>query len=605
MNRLRAALAVLLPALAAASLAVVAPAAAQDTDAGTRAHGVAMHGAPKYGDGFAHLDYANPDAPKGGTLTQAVVGSFDSLNPFVIKGRTAALVRDYHFPSLMARVWDEPFSLYGYVAESIEMPEDRSWVAFRLNPEARWHDGTPITVDDVIYTIETLREVGLPGYRRNYGRIETITRLGEDGVRFELSDEADRETPLIIALAPVVPKAWYEANDIEAASLDVPLGGGPYRIAEVDPGRRIAYERVADWWAADLPAFRGLYNFDRMVFDYYRDQSVALEAFKSGEATLRREFSADRWATDYAFPAADSGDVTLATLPHDRPSGMRAFVFNTRRAVFADRRVRAALIHALDFEWINRSLLHGQYARIDSVFANSDLAPAGVAEGRERALLEAGRNAVPQEVFGEPWQPPVSDGSGRNRTNLAAARDLLAEAGWTVTDGRLVDADGAPLTFEILLGDAADERVAIAYADALRRLGIEATLRTVDSAQYQGRLDTFDFDMILYRWIVTLSPGAEQDLYWGSRSAKTEGSRNYAGVADPAVDALIAEVADARDREGLVAATRALDRVLMSGRYFVPLYYLDEDYWAWWGDIRRVDYDPIYGSVLESWWIEE
>ncbi|MEQ8968271.1 MAG: extracellular solute-binding protein [Azospirillaceae bacterium] len=600
----RLVLAGLIAVLFAASPFAGAPARAQDTGAGRTSHGVAMHGEPKYPAGFAHLDYANPDAPKGGTLTQAMTGSFDSLNPFIVKGRTAALVRDYHFPSLMARVWDEPFSLYGYVAESIEMPEDRSWVAFRLNPDARWHDGTPITVDDVIYTVETLRETGLPGYRRNYGRIETITRLGETGVRFELSDEADRETPLIIALMPVIPKAWYEAHPIEEASLDVPLGGGPYRIAEVDPGRRIAYERVEDWWAADLPVFRGQYNFDRMVFDYYRDQSVALEAFKSGEATLRREFSADSWATDYAFPAVDAGEVTLATLPHDRPSGMRAFVFNTRRAIFDDRRVREALIQVLDFDWINRNLLHGQYERIGSVFANSELAPVGVPDGRERDLLEAHRGAVPGEVFGEPWQPPASDGSGRNRAAFGKARDLLAAAGWTIEDGRLVDGDGKPFAFEILLGDAGDERVAIAYADALRRLGIDVTLRTVDSAQYQGRLDSFDFDMILYRWIVTLSPGAEQDLYWGSRSAKTQGSRNYAGITDPVVDALIAEVADARDREGLVAATRALDRVLMSGRYFVPLYYLDEDYWAWWGDLGRVDYDPVYGSVLESWWME-
>jgi len=606
------------PALLAGALAVAAaaptalaqptivdepsPERVVETQSVPAVHGLAMHGDLKYPPGFESLDYANPDAPEGGTLTQAVTGSFDSLNPFIVKGRTAALVRDYHFASLMQRVWDEPFSLYGYVAESVRLPEDRSWLAIEIDPDARFHNGTPITPDDVIFTVEVLIEQGLPGFRRNYGRIETITRIGERGLRFDFNEEADRETPLIVAMMPVVSQAYYSEHPIEDTSLDVPLGAGPYRISEVDPGRRIAYERVEDWWGADLPVMQGQYNFDRVVFDYYRDQSVALEAFKSGAYTLRREFSADTWATGYDFPAAESGEVTLATLPHDRPSGMRAFVFNTRRDLFADRRVREALIHAFDFDWVNRNLLYGQYERIDSIFANSDLAPAGRPEGLELELLEAQRDRVRPEVFDEPYQPPSTEG-GSVRANLAAARNLLAEAGWSVENGALTR-EGRPFAFEVLLRDANEEKVALAWADNLRRLGIQVDVRTVDSAQYQGRIDTFDFDVILWRWIVTLSPGTEQNLYWGSDSATTEGSRNYAGIQDPAVDALIARVADARTRDELIAATRALDRVVMSGRYFVPLYYLDEDYWAWWGDLAFVDVDPVYGYVLESWWME-
>lgn len=581
--------------------------APDDVVAETRAeparHGIAMHGDPKYAADAPSLDYANADAPRGGTLTQAVTGSFDSLNPFIVKGRTAALVRDYHFASLMQRVGDEPFSLYGYVAQSVRLPEDRSWIAFELNPDARFHDGTPITPDDVIFTVEALIEHGLPGFRRNYGRIASITRIGERGLRFDFNEEADRETPLIVAMMPVISEAYYSGTPIEETSLEVPLGSGPYRIAEVDPGRRIAYERVADWWAADLPVMRGQYNFDSVVFDYYRDQSVALEAFKSGAYTLRREFSADTWATGYDFPAAEAGEVTLQALPHGRPSGMRAFVFNTRRDLFADRRVREALIHAFDFEWVNRNLLYSRYRRIDSVFTNSDLAPSGAPEGRELALLEAHRDQVRPEVFGAPYQPPSTDG-GSIRTNLAAARDLLAEAGWSVENGTL-SRDGQPFAFEVLLRDASNEKVALAWADNLRRLGIAVDVRTVDSAQYQGRIDTFDFDVILWHWIVTPSPGAEQNLYWGSNAATIEGTRNYAGIQDPAVDALIASVADAATRDDLIAATRALDRVVMSGRYFVPLYYLDEDYWAWWGDLAYVDDDPLFGYVLESWWFEE
>lgn len=565
-------------------------------------HGLAMHGAPAYGPQASHFAYADPQAPKGGTLSQAVVGAFDSLNPFIVTGRTAAGVRQYHFASLLARSWDEPFSLYPYVAEAVAVPEARDWIAFRIDPDARFHDGTPITVADIVFTMELLRERGLPSFRNTYGKIDRVEYLGEDGVRFWLSEEADRETPLVIGLMPVLSQAWYEDRPFDRASLEIPLGSGPYRIDRVDAGRRIDYTLVEDWWAADRMAFRGQNNFAALRFDYYRDAGVALEAFKTGAYSLRREVSAERWATSYDFPAIQDGRATLLTLPHDRPEGMRGLAFNTRRGAFADRRVRQALAYAFDFDFVNRTLLHGQYQRTNSYFVNSDLAAEGLPGPEELALLEPFRDQLPPEVFEAAFVPPGEGVDGRN--NLRQAQRLLQEAGWEVRDGRLVHGtSGQPLRFEILLADASNERIALAYIDRLRRLGIEAVARTVDSAQYAERTDTYDFDMLLHQWRVTLSPGAEQHFYWSSASADMPGTRNYPGVRDPVVDALIDRLTNATDREALVAAARALDRVLLWGHYVVPLYYLDRDFIAYWGDLQRVEeVDPVYGTVLDAWW---
>lgn len=589
-----------------AGIVAASPVAGQAQE-GVISHAIAMHGEPRYGAEFSHFDYANPDAPRGGTLSQGVVGSFDSLNPFIVLGRSAAGVRPYLFAQLMARSWDEPFSLYPYVAESIEVPADRSWVTFRLNPAAEFHDGTPITADDVVFTMEALREVGLSRFRRNYDRITDVQRIDDHTVRFVLSDEADRETPMILALMPVLSQAYYSTHDLSQTTLEPPLGSGPYRIAEVDPGRRIVYERVEDWWAEDLPVFRGHNNFDRLVFDYFRDGAVALEAFNAGAVNFRREADAETWVTGYTSPAIDDGRITMLTMPHNRPSWLRGYAFNTRRPMFRDPRVREALGYAFDFEWINRTLLHGQYRRINSMFTNSPLAPEGTPEGLELALLEPHRDELSERVFAEPYAPPTTDGSGNNRANLRAARALLMEAGWEVRDGRLTHGEtGEPFVFEILLARASDERVTLAFSRVLERLGITATVRTVDSAQYAARTETYDFDMIRNDWIVTLSPGAEQDFYWGSRSAEIDGTRNYAGVREPAVDALIAQLADAADQETLQAAARALDRVLMWGFYVVPTYYLDRDYIAFWGDLRFVDdVRPLYGTVIETWWQAE
>ncbi len=580
--------------------------AADATGAEGPRHGIAAHGMPKYGPDFAHFDYANPEAPKGGELSQGCTGSFDTLNPFIVLGRTAPGVRAYHFASLMARSWDEPFSLYGYVAESIETPPDRSWVTFRLDPRARFHDGSPITVDDVIFTVEALREHGHPSFRRNYGFIESIEPVGSLGVRFRLSPEAERETPLVLGLMPLLSSAHHEDHAIDQTTLRAPLGSGPYRIAEVDPGRRIVFERVEDWWGQDLPAFRGHHNFQTLRFDCFRDASIEFEAFKAGEFVLRRETSGERWATGYGFPAVADGRVTRLELPQRRPTGMTGFALNTRRDLFRDSRVREALLHAFHFEWINQNLLHGQYRRIGSYFENSELSARGAPAGVELELLGEHRSSLPSALFERVQAPPSADRPGGFRANLRIARRLLQDAGWRVEDNVLTHGEtGREFRFEILLNGPSRERIALAYADSLRRLGIEASIRPVDSAQYRERTATYDFDVIAHSWGVTLSPGAEQAFYWSSAAADTEGTRNYPGVQDPVVDALIDRLTNARTRAALVGAARALDRTLLEGHYVVPLYYSDVDRFAYWGDLDFVrEVIPLYGAVVETWWAE-
>lgn len=604
MIQLQRTLSTLTSALMLAAVAA-GPANAEES---TIAHAITSHGNPKHGQGFAHFDFANPDAPKGGTLIRAVVGTYDSLNPFIVRGKAAAGLIDYFYPRLMYRNWDEPFGLYGYVAESIETPEDRSWITFRLNPRARFHDGTPITVDDVIFSMETLREKATPRYRANYDLIETVQRVGSHGVRFNLSDEADREAPLRIALMPIFSKSDLADREFDETWLTPPLGGGPYEITRIEPGRSIVFERVRDWWAADLPQFRGQFNFNFHRFDYYRDSTVALQAFGAGEYNYRLEFNLDRWASAYDFPAVSSGEVTLIDAPHGRSQGMRGYAFNTRRPVFQDVRVREALGYAFDFELVNRTYLYGQYSRIESFFSNSVMAASGRAAGLELALLEPFRGQVPDEVFGEAPRQPTTDGSGNARANLRAASRILDDAGWPVREGVRVNKDtGDPLTFEILLRSASDERDAGAFAENLIRLGVDVRIRLVDSSQYIDRLNQYDYDMIVNRFAVSLSPGAEQQTRWGSEYADDEGGRNYAGVRDRVVDSLAETLANAPDRETLEAAARALDRVLLAGHYVIPLYFSDIDHIAYWGDLGYVDYQPLYGQIatVDAWWSNE
>ena len=566
-----------------------------------QSHGIAMHGMPKYGADLAHLDYVNPDAPKGGELRRAVTGTFDSLNPFIIKG-VPVHGRHLVFESLLKRTWDEPFSLYGLIAESIEVPDDRSSITFVLRQGAHFHDGSPITPDDVIFSWETLKDQGRPNHRLYYRQVQRIERPDARSVRF-IFDAAnpDRELPLILGLMPILSKAYYTAVAFEETTLDPPLGSGPYRVESVDAGRSITYRRDPYYWGRDLTINRGQHNFDRIRFDYYRDGNVMMEAFKAGEYDLRQEYSAARWATEYDFPAVADGRVKLERLRHGRPSGMLAFVFNTRREIFADRAVRRALAHAFDFEWVNKTLLHGGYVRTRSIFDNSELGSRGVPEGLERDLLDPFRGGLPPELFESAYRPPAVDGG--IRANLNAARGLLAEAGWVVRDGRLERAaDGLPMAFEILLVHPENEKIALAFARNLERLGVEVRVRTVDTAQYQYRRNVYDFDMIIYHWDMSLSPGNEQAYYWTTAAAGQEATRNYPGVRDPLVDELIDRMTKARARETFVDIIRAMDRVLLWGDYFVPLYHLNDDRIAYWNKLGRPGVTPLYGLVVEAWW---
>jgi microcin C transport system substrate-binding protein len=568
------------------------------------AHGASMYGDLKYGPGFTHFDYANPDAPRGGTLVLSAVGSFDSLNPYILKGTPASGVT-LMFETLTTGSADEPFSEYGLLAESIEMPEDRSWVIFTLRPEARWHDGQPITVEDVIWTLETLKAKGHPFYRAYYANIAKAEKVGERQVKMTFEEgRINRELPLIAGQMPVLPKHYYEQVPFDKTTLQPPLGSGPYKIRRLEPGRSIVFERVPDYWGADLPVNRGRYNFDVVRYEYFRDNNVALEAFKAGVYDFRAENESKLWATAYTGPAFDAGLIVKEEIPHERGTGMQGFVFNTRRDLFKDPRVRAALGYAFDFEWTNANLFYGQYSRTESYFSNSELAATGLPSAAELALLEPYRDQLPDEVFTTAYEAPATDGSGNNRANLRNALELLREAGWAVQDGKLRDASGRPFTFEILLVSPAFERIAGPFVQNLQRLGIEARVRTVDTAQYQNRIDDFDFDMTVATWGQSLSPGNEQRDFWSTPAAGTPGSRNLAGIKDPVVDALIDKIIQAPTREDLVAATRALDRVLLWGHYVIPHWHIQVERVAYWNKFAHPEITPRFGLDLFAWWID-
>lgn len=535
-------------------------------------HGIAMHGAVKYAAGFTHFDYANPEAPKGGALRRARVGTFDSLNPFIVRGVPAEGLR-LAYESLLARSMDEPFSLYGLLAKTVAMPTDRRWVEFEIDGRARFHDGTPVTVEDVIFSWRTLRDHGLPHHRTYYRAATDAAKVAPNRVRFIFSADTNAEMPLIIGLMPVLSATEFARRTFDETSLKPLLGSGPYRVSAVEAGRAIHYERADDYWGRDLPVNRGRHNFDRVSYTYYRDAGVALEAFLAGEYDLRFDRDPARWVTAYDHPAVANGAIRRIEQPHTRPVGMTGLVFNTRRAIFSDARVRAALSEAFPFEWINRTYFHDSYRRNLSYFENSDLAAEVV-------------------------RPAPKD----RRERLRAADRHLTSAGWNVRDGTRVSGRGAPLAFEIMLNDPAFERVALAYARGLERLGVAARVRTVDSAQYQGRLDSFDFDMVVNRWGQSLSPGNEQRIYWSREAADAAGSRNLAGVRDAAIDGLIERIADAPDRRALIAATRELDRRLRDGHYVVPLYYAPVDRIAFWDRFERPPTTPLYGLQLDCWW---
>lgn len=570
-----------------------------------------MYGEPALPADFVHFPYTNRDAPGGGRIVFGEGGGFDSLNPFILKGSAPYGVGVYVFETLMARSWDEPFTLYGWLAETVETAPDRSWVEFKLRPEAAFSDGTPVTVEDVLWSYETLGTVGHPRYHGTWDRVVSAEATGPRNVRFTFEAGADRELALLMGLRPILKKAQWEGLDFAASGLDVaPIGSGPYVIGAVDPGRSIVLARDPDWWGADVPAMSGQHNLAEIRYEYFGDGDVVFEAFKAGTLTSYREGNAAKWASQYDFPRVQSGDVVLSTIPHQRPTGITGYVMNTRRAPFDDWRVRDAMMHVFNYEFMNQTLNDGDAPRITSYFSNSELGMRpGPAEGRVRDLLTPfADDLLPGALEG--YALPQGDGSARNRAGVVAAADLLAEAGYAVQDGVMTGPDG-PLTFEIVLSQNASEtqRMVDIFAAALDRLGIAVTVTSVDSAQYAERTTAFDFDMAYYTRGLSLSPGAEQRQYWGAESADQPGSRNWMGVESPAVDAMIDAMLASETREDFVAAVRALDRVLTTGRYVIPVWTTLDSRLAHVKELRYPDRLPIYGDYIgfqpDVWWWEE
>ena len=566
-------------------------------------HALALHGEPKYGPDYKHFDYVNPTAPKGGTVRLAEIGTFDSLNPFILKGVSAAGLGGL-FDTLTYHSDDEAFSEYGLLAETIEVGPDGSWVIFTLRPEARFHDDRPVRADDVIFTFETLKTKGHPFYRSYYANVEKAEKLGERKVKFTFSPGNNKELPLIIGQMPVLSQEYWSSRDFEKTTLEPPLGSGPYVVESVDPGRSITYRRNPDYWGTHVPVNVGRNNFEIIRHDYYRDTTVALEAFKAGEYDFRVENVAKNWASAYESPALREGLIKKENIPHEQPTGMQGFVLNTRREIFKDPRVRQALAYAFDFEWTNRNLFYGAYDRTTSYFSNSELASQGLPSEEELVILEPYRDRIPEEVFTKVYTAPSSDGSGNIRGNLREATRLLKEAGWTIKNGRLTNEKTEPMRFELLLVSPAFERVALPYKRNLKRLGIGMSVRTVDSAQYEKRVEDFDFDMIVATRGQSLSPGNEQRDYWSSDKADTHGSRNLPGIKDPAVDALVELVIAAPDRESLIYRTRTLDRVLLWGHYVIPHWHLRSFRIAHWNKFGRPEIAPRYALGFDTWWID-
>jgi microcin C transport system substrate-binding protein len=597
-------------ALLLAALSLVLPGSAPAQPAGgpagqkvTAAHGFSMYGDLKYPAGFRHFQYVNPEAPKGGEVKLAAIGTFDTLNPFVLKGVPAVGLGNV-FDTLTVQSDDEPFSEYGLVAETIEIPADRSWVAFTLRHQARFHDGSPITVEDVIWTFEALKTKGRPFYRAYYAQVTKAEKVGERKVRFAFGPGDNRELPLIVGQLPVLSRAYWSQRDFEKTTLEPPLGSGAYRVESLDAGRSITYRRVKDYWAAKLPVNVGRDNFDSIRYDYYRDSTVAIEALKGGEYDFRPENVAKNWATAYATPAVARGVLKKEEIPNEVPTGMQGFAFNIRRPIFQDPRVRRALAYAFDFEWSNKNLFYGAYTRTRSYFSNSELASSGLPSGEELRILEPFRGKIPDEVFTKEYQPPATDGSGNIRDGVREALRLLGAAGWTVKGQKLVNARGEPMQFEILLNDPTWERIALPFAKNLERLGITARVRVVDAAQYEKRQDDFDFDVIVGLWPESLSPGNEQREFWGSQAAGEPRSRNLVGIKDPVVDRLIDLVIQAPDRPGLVARTRALDRVLLWGHYVIPHWHIRAFRVVYWDKFGRPAVAPKNALGFDTWWID-
>ena len=568
-----------------------------------RVHALSLLGDPALPAGFTHFPWVNPEAPRGGEIALYALGSFDSFNPYILRG-TAAVGITGLYDTLLKESADEASAEYGHLAGVIELPADRKGVTFELREDARWHDGRPVTAEDVAWTFETLRQHGRPFYRAYWGDVTEVAAEGPRRVTFRFSTDQNRELSLILGQMPVLPKHWWQGKDFARPSLEPPLGSGAYRIDRFEPGRSIAYRRVADYWGRDLPTMKGTNNFDLMRYEYYRDATVALEAFKAGQIEFRTENVARAWATAYDFPAVQRGWVKRDEIRHELPTGMQAFIMNQRRPLFQDRRVREALGLVFDFEWMNANLFYGSYTRTNSYFSNSDFASRGLPEGREKAILERFRDRLPPEVLTREFTLPVTDGSGNNREQARRALELLRAAGWSVKDRRLTNAQGQRFEFEILLNGATFERVALPYIQSLQRLGIEARVRTVDPPQYQVRMDGFDYDMTIDVFGQSSSPGNEQRDYWNSAKAGENGSRNTIGIQDPVVDEIVEMIVNAQDIAELTAACRALDRVLLWGFHVIPQWHSRTFRIAWWDKFGRPPRNPKRGLGLDSWWVD-
>ncbi len=577
-------------------------------DAGTlsaeESYAIAMHGAPALPADFTHMPYANPDAPKGGRLVQGFLGTFDSLNPLIVRGLAVQQVRGFVVESLMARGNDEAFTLYGLLAKSVETDDARSYVTFRLDPGARFSDGQPVLAEDVLFSWALLRDKGRPNHRQYYSKVVKAEASGPRTVRFDLGGANDRELPLILGLMPVLPKHAVDVATFEETSMSPPIGSGPYRVGAVKPGASVTLTRNPDYWGRDLPVNRGLWNFDEIRLDFYREANGQFEAFKRGLYDFRVETEPLRWHDGYDFTAARNGEVIRDTIKTGMPQPSEFLVFNTRRPVFSDIRVRQALTLLFDFEWINRNYFFGLYGRSASFFAGSELsAYARAADDRERDLLKPFAARLRPDILDGSYRLPVTDGSGRDRATLRSALTLLSESGYDL-DGTVLRqrSTKAPLTFEILVTTRDQERIALAYMRDLKRAGIEASVRAVDAVQFDQRRLGFEFDMIQNRWDQSLSPGNEQSFYWGSEAADNQGTRNYMGAKDPAIDALIAAMLEAREHPAFVSAVRALDRVLMSGFYAIPLFNVREQWIARWNRIERPAATALTGYLPETWW---
>ena len=581
---------------------------AQNLSAKTNiSHAIAMHGEPKYDQNFISVEYVSNNAEKGGNIVRSAIGTYDTFNPFTLKGTSAAGI-GLLYESLTVGSSDEAFTEYGLLAKSIEWPDDRSWVTFTLRDEAKWHDGKKITSDDVVWTFNTLMEKGHPFYKYYYGDVSEVIKITENKVKFEFSTNTNKELVLIVGQLPVLPKHYWENKNFEDTTLDVPIGSGPYKVKSFDAGRSITYELDMDYWGFEnniVPIKVGKDNMGSIRYDYYKDRGVEREAFKSGEIDFFSENTSKEWATGYDIDAVTEGLIKKELIPHENPQGMQAFAFNTRKEIFADKRVRKALSFAFDFEWTNKNLFYGAYKRTDSFFENSELASSGLPSQAELAYLNPYIDQLPKEIFNEEYSNPKTDGSGFIRNELQEATKLLQEAGWKLRDGKLENSNGEPFEFEILLVSPAFERIVLPFIDNLEKLGINASLRTIDSSQYQKRIESFDFDMVVFTFSQSLSPGNEQRNFWSSGAADTNGSRNIIGIKNNVIDLLIENLINAKDREDLITISRALDRVLLWNYYVIPQWHISAYRVLYWDMFDQPKQKPKYSLGFDTWWVNQ